>query len=167
MEDRQPVLERGEPMQFPRLKARDLEGRTVELPEGLDGVVNLVVLAFRRDHQYTIETWLPHFARLEEDFPGLEVWEVPALSRSYRIWRGAIDGGMRAGIPEPRVRRHTLTTYTDLRGLQRALDLPDLDEIHLFLLDRSGSIRWRGRGAYSEATLAQLTAALETLSGAS
>jgi hypothetical protein len=154
-------------MQFPRLKARDLEGRTVELPDGLDGVVNLVVLAFRRDHQYPIETWLPHFARLEEGFPDLEVWEVPALSRSYRIWRGAIDGGMRAGIPDARVRRHTLTTYTDLRGLQRALELRDLDEIYLFLLDGSRSIVWQGRGAYSEATLAELTAALETVGAAS
>jgi hypothetical protein len=154
-------------MQFPQLKARDLEGRTVQLPGGLDGSSNLVVLAFRRDHQYPIETWLPHFARLEEGFPGLEVWEVPALSRSYRIWRSVIDGGMRAGISEPRVRRHTLTTYTDLRVLQRALDLPDLDEICLFLLDRSGRIRWRGQGAYSEVTLAALTAALQEVGAAS
>jgi len=154
-------------MQFPRLSARDLEGRTVEIPAGLTGTINLVVLAFRRDHQYPIETWLPHFARLEGDFPGLEAWEVPALSRSYRIWRGAIDGGMRRGIPDPKVRRHTLTAYVDLRGLQRALDLPDLDHIYLFLLDQTGSVRWQGRGAYSEAVLAELTAALTTASVAS
>jgi len=70
---------------------------------------------------------------------------------------------MRAGIPEPRVRRHTLTTYTDLRGLQRALGLPGLDDIYLFLLDRTGSICWQGRGPYSEATLADLSAALATV----
>jgi hypothetical protein len=154
-------------MQFPRLKARDLEGRTVEVPGGLGGAVNLVVLAFRRDHQYPIETWLPHFARLEQDFAGLEVWEVPALSRSYRIWRGAIDSGMRAGITDPGVRRHTLTAYTDLGGLQRALGLPDLEEIRLFLLGKNGSVLWRGRGAYSEETLAELTAVLETVQAAS
>lgn len=154
-------------MQFPQLKAKDLEGRTVELPGGLGGAVNLVVLAFQRDHQHPIETWLPHLVRLEETFPGLEVWEVPALSRSYRIWRGAIDSGMRAGIPDPRVRRHTLTTYTDLRGLQRALDLPDLDQIYLLLVDRGGRVLWRGRGAYSEATLAELSAVLEAAAEAS
>lgn len=149
-------------MQFPRLTARDLEGRTVEIPAGLAGSFNLVVLAFRRDHQYPIETWLPHLARLEGQFPGLEAWEVPALSRGYRIWRGMIDGGMRAGIPDPRVRRHTLTAYTDLHGLQRALDLPDLDHIYLFLLDQAGSVRWQGSGPHSEAALAELTAALTT-----
>jgi hypothetical protein len=148
-------------VQFPRLKARDLEGRTVEIPDDLNGALKLIVLAFKRDHQYPVESWLPHLDRLEEGHPGLTVWEVPALSRSYRIWRGAIDGGMRAGIPDPKVRRHTLTTYTDLRGLQRALELPDLEEIYLLLLDGSGRVLWRTRGAYSEQTLVELTAALE------
>jgi hypothetical protein len=152
---------------FPRVTTRDLEGRTVEIPAGLSGTVNLVVLAFKRDHQYPIETWMPHFARLESDYPGLEVWEVPALSRTYRIWRGAIDSGMRAGVPNPHARRHTLTAYLDVRGLQRALDLPDLDEIHLFLLDRSGNVRWQGHGAYNEATLTALRAALRALTAPS
>ena len=145
------------------MTTRDLEGWTVELPEGLSGAVNLVVLAFERDHQYPIETWLPHFARLEEQFPGLEVWEVPALSRGYRIWRGAIDGGMRAGIPDRHVRRHTLTAYLNLGDLQRSLELPDLDDIYLLLVDRTGDVRWRGRGGYSEATLAALSVALQAV----
>jgi hypothetical protein len=148
-------------MEFPRLTARDLEGRTVDVPEGLSGAFNLVVLAFKREHQFPIETWMPHFAELAKDFPGLEVWEVPALSRSYRIWRRAIDGGMRAGIADPHVRRHTLTSYLSLSDLQRALGLTDLNDIHLFLLDRTGSVLWQDRGGYSEATLAALTAALQ------
>lgn len=154
-------------MQFPKMTARDLEGRTVEIPDGLSGAVNLVVLAFQRDHQQPIETWLPHFVRLEEMYPGLEVWEVPALSRGYRIWRGVIDGGMRAGIPDSNVRRHTLTSYLDLRDLQRALGLPDLGDIHLYLVDRSGSVRWQGRGGYSLATLDALTAALDAVTAPS
>jgi hypothetical protein len=147
-------------MQFPSLETRDLEGRAVRTPEDLSGDVNLVVLAFQRDHQYAIETWLPHFARLVEAYPGFEAWEVPALSRNYRIWRGAIDGGMRAGIADPHVRRHTLTAYLNLRDLQRTLELPDLNDIHLYLLDGGGVVRWQGRGSYSQTTLEALAAAL-------
>jgi hypothetical protein len=143
------------------LTARDLEGRTVEVPEGLSGAFNLVVLAFQREHQFPIETWMPHFAKLAKDFTGLEVWEVPALSRSYRIWRRAIDGGMRAGIPDPHVRRHTLTSYLNLGDIQRALGLVDLNDIHLFLLDRTGDVLWQGHGGYSETTLGALTVALQ------
>jgi len=148
-------------MQFPSLNARNLEGRAVEIPRELSGDVNLVVLAFQRDHQYPVETWLPHFTRLEQAYPGLEVWEVPALPRNYRIWRGAIDGGMRAGIPDARLRRHTLTAYLDLRDLQRALELPDLGDIHLYLLDAAGLVRWHGRGGFSQPTLEALNAALQ------
>jgi hypothetical protein len=155
------------PMIFPRVTARNLEGRTVDIPAGLSGTYNLLVLAFKRDHQYPIKTWMPHFAKLESDYLGLEVWEVAALSRSYRIWRGAIDSGMRAGVPDPRARRHTLTAYVDVRGLQRALNLQDLDDIHLFLLGQSGSVRWQGDGAYNEVTLTALTAALRALTAPS
>jgi hypothetical protein len=151
-------------MLFPSLTARDLEGRTIEIPAGLSLGVNLVVLAFQRDHQQPLETWLPHFTRLEGEFRGLEVWRVAALPRGYRLWRGAIDSGMRAGISDPGLRRHTLTVYLDLSRLQRALDLPDLGDVHLLLVDASGTIRWRGRGGYNEATLVSLRKVLGEVS---
>ena len=152
-------------MDFPRISARNLEGQTVEVPGGLTGRMNLVVLAFLREHQYPIETWLPHLAGLEAKYPGLEVWEVPALSRHYRIWRGAIDGGMRAGIPDPRVRSHTLTSYLDLHGLQDSLGLRDLDDIRLYLLDGGGKVRWEGSGGYDHRTFGSLEGALTQLPG--
>lgn len=152
-------------VQFPKISARNLDGGAVEIPDGLGGTANLVVLAFLREHQHPIETWLPHLARLEEEFPGLEVWEVPALSRRYRIWRGAIDSGMRAGISDPQARSHTLTSYLDLHDLQLSLGLPDLADIHLYLLDGEGRVRWEGSGGYDPGTLLFLEAALAKLLG--
>ena len=70
---------------------------------------------------------------------------------------------MRAGIPDRHVRRHTLTAYLNLGDLQRSLELPDLDDIYLLLVDRTGDVRWRGRGGYSEATLAALSVALQAV----
>jgi hypothetical protein len=145
---------------FPAIQARDLQGKGLDIPADLPGKVNLVLLAFLREHQYPIESWLSHLAQLEQDFPGLEVWEVPALAKSYRIFRGAIDGGMRAGIADPDARTHTLTAYLDLRSLQRALALPDLEDIQLYLLDGSGTIRWHASGAWTGGKLAGLTEAL-------
>ena len=147
-------------MEFPSLSARDLEGRTVRIPEDLSGAANLVIVAFRREHQHEVENWQPHLAELVEAHPALEIWVVPALSRSYRIWGRAIDSGMRAGLPDSHARRHTLVTFLDLRDLQRALDLPDRDDIHLYLLDTDGAIRWHGRGGYSQLTLDAMERAL-------
>lgn len=148
-------------MQFPRLKARDLEGRTVEIPQGLPGVANLVVLAFEREHQEPIEEWMTHLAGLQSESPGLAVWNVPVLPRSYRIWRNAIDSGLRAGIADPSARDRVMTTYVNLRDLQKSLDLSDLSDIRLYLLDRSGVVRWQGCGAYSEPAFEALVEAVD------
>lgn len=152
---------------FPKMTARNLDGRAYEIPRELDGNLNLVVLAFLREHQEPVETWLPHLGELRRRHPGLEVWEVPALSRRYRIWRSAIDSGMRAGIADPAVRSHTLTSYIDLHALQRALGLADLEEIRLYLLDRRGMVLWEAAGGYDATVSASLDSRLSAILGGS
>jgi hypothetical protein len=152
-------------MNFPKISARNLQGQTVDVPDGLTGRVNLVVLAFLREQQHPVETWLPHLADLGKRFPGLEVWQVPALSRRYAIWRGAIDRGMRAGIPDDRVRSRTLTSYLDLDALQISLGLRTLDDIRLYLLDAGGTVRWEGSGGYDPQTFSSLEGAVTQLLG--
>jgi hypothetical protein len=71
-----------------------------------------------------------------------------------------IDGGMAAAIPSEQVRAHTLTVYTDVRRVSKALCLPDTRTIGVFLVGRDGTIRWRGRGACSEPQAAALEEAL-------
>lgn len=146
---------------FPQIDARSLEGRAFRIPRDLGGTANVIVLAFLREHQQPVEEWLPHLALLREENPGVEVWEVPALPRRYRIWRSAIDGGMRAGIDDPGVRAHTLTAYLDLGELKRSLGLPGLEVVRIYLLDRDGRVRWQGSGGFNEAVLASLKAALQ------
>jgi len=148
---------------FPPLSSRDLEGKTFEIPADLPGTFNLVVLAFSRDHRFAVESWLPYFAGLEERFAGLEVWQVPTLDKGYLIFRGAIDGGLRAGITDTKVKAHTLTAYVDVRGLQRDLALAGRDEVELYLLDRLGVVQWHAAGGWTAETLAGLTAVLEGL----
>ncbi len=145
---------------FPPVAAQDLEGRALTIPKDLPGASNLVVLAFSREHLAPIETWSPHFSRLEQDFPGLGIWQVAVLSKTYRIFRTAIDGGMRAGVADARMRAHVLTTYLDLPSLQKALALPDLSDIQLYLVAGSGTIRWHTSGAWTVDKLAGLVEAL-------
>jgi len=68
--------------------------------------------------------------------PGTEVWEVPSLSKGYRLFRASID------------------------GLARALGLGSLDTVYIFLVDCDGAIRWRGEGAPDAEMLAALEAAM-------
>ena len=149
--------------EFPSMTARSLEGKRIRLPEDLPSGPRLVVLAFQRWHTDLIETWEPTLKALEARCQEVTVWEVPALSRLYLPARGFIDGGMRSGIVDPEARSHTLTAYTDLKALARALDLPSLETIYLLLVDPDGTIVWRGEGPADAEQTAALENALEGL----
>lgn len=147
-------------MEFPALRVRDLEGVDYVIPDGLPGGPHVIILAFRQWHQRLVDQWKVPLEEIAQRHPGTEVWEVPSLSKGYRLFRPSIDGGMRAGIPDPEVRRHTLTTYTDLDQLARALELGSLDTVYVFVVDCDGTIRWRGEGSPDAASLEALGSAL-------
>jgi hypothetical protein len=147
-------------MEFPALRVRDLEGVGYLVPDELPGGPHVIVLAFRQWHQALVDQWKGPLEAIAARHPGTEVWEVPSLSKGYRLFRSSIDGGMRAGIPDPTVRRHTLTTYTDLDHLARDLELPSLDTVYVFVVDCDGTIRWRGQDLPDAAALEALESAM-------
>ena len=147
-------------MEFPALRVRDLEGTDYVIPDELPAGPHVIILAFQRWHQTIVERWKSPLQAVVHRHPGTEVWEVPSLSRGYRLFRSSIDGGMRAGIPDAGARRHTLTTYTDLRALARSLELDTLETVHVFVVGCDGAVHWHGEGDPSVAALEALEAAL-------
>jgi hypothetical protein len=147
--------------QFPVVQGRALNGRRVTLPYDLEGDLNVVVVAFKRRQQEDVDSWMPRLRELAAGRAGLRVYEVPTLAGGYRIMRSVIDGGMRGGIPDPAVRAATITLYIDKRPYKAALRIPNEDEIHVFLVERGGRIRWRAAGPFSADAAAALEAALQ------
>lgn len=150
-------------MSFPQLAARDLGGREVALPAGLPGEWNVVIVAFRRQQQGLVDSWVPWLEERAATIPGLRFAEVPAIGLRWQPARPVIDGGMAAAIPDQQTRRRTLTVYTDLRRITEPLGIGDRGTIWLFLVDRVGQVRWRGSGGWDAATAASLAAALTEL----
>ena len=64
---------------FPRLAARDLDGREVTLPAGLPGERNVVLIAFRRDQQKLVDSWVPWLEQRAAADPRLRFVELPAM----------------------------------------------------------------------------------------
>lgn len=147
---------------FPGLTARDLSGREVALPSGLPGERNVVLVAFRRDQQGLVDSWVPWLEQRVATDPGLGFVEVPAIGLQWEPARPAIDGGMAAAIRDEAVRRRTLTLYTDVRRVTVPLGIDDRGTIWLFLVDRAGRVAWRGSGGFDPATAAALDTALVT-----
>jgi hypothetical protein len=141
---------------FRSLRARNLEGAELDLPAAFAGDPSIVIVAFERHQQDDVDSWLPWLGELREGLPGLEVYELPAIKRRWLPARRFIDGGMRAGIPDPATRQRTLTAYTDTGALSRALRIDSTSTIALFVVSRGGVIVWSGRGAYDRNAAAAL-----------
>ena len=66
---------------FPGVRARNLEGLDVELPGGFVGERNVVVIAFQRNHQSFVDSWVPWLDEQAAVDPGLRFYEVPTIGR--------------------------------------------------------------------------------------
>lgn len=145
---------------FPRVVGRNLEGRSFTLPFDLEGKRNVVLVAFKREQQAEVDTWMPLLNSTAASRSDLRVYEVPTLARGYRLMQPFIDGGMRRGIPDASVRAATITLYIDKAPFKRALRIADEDRIHVLLLDREGRVYWRAEGPFDPARGAELAALL-------
>jgi hypothetical protein len=147
---------------FPPLPARNLNGRALALPGSFAGVRNIVLVAFRREHQQMVDSWFPALEPLLAAHPDLRAYEVPILASGYTFVRPFIDGGMATAIPNSAVRERTLTVYTNVTKVIAALQIGSPETISILLVDRNGQISWRSEGAYAAdkgAGLAQVLAA--------
>lgn len=143
-------------MQFPALQASNLNGDKLNLPENFIGQVNLLLVAFQQWQQSSVNTWLPFAENLEARLPEFHYYELPTIRKMNFLARTFIDSGMRAGIPDPDTRARTITLYLDKDEFRDSLDINDESRIHLFLVDRSGNVLWRGQGEYKLETADQL-----------
>ena len=146
---------------FPTVVGTNLEGTTVRLPDQLEGRLNLLLVAFRQVQQADVDTWLPYADALEARRTDVRAYELPVLAAAYRLARPFIDGGMRAAIPDPAVRRRTITLYLDKAAFRAALGVPGEDRIHVRLVDPGGATYWRTEGPWDAAKGAALDAVLE------
>lgn len=151
----------GETMQFPTVAGYNLLRRKLNLPQDLEGDLNLVLIAFQQWQQGQVDTWIPSAKELEQVYPQLRYYELPTIQQRNALAQTFINEGMRAGIPDPVARERTITLYLDKVAFRRALALPHEDDIYVLLLDRQGRVLWRAEGVFSPEKAQSLTQAIE------
>jgi hypothetical protein len=142
---------------FPVVEGRNLEGRALALPADFTAEMNIVVIAFRREQQADVDTWMPALRALASHDTTLAVYELPTIERRFRLMRSFIDGGMRRGIPDAAVRAATITLYIDKGPFKRSLGIANEGAIQVLLVDRAGVVHWRAVGRYTSDAVAELT----------
>jgi len=148
---------------FPQLQASNLEKRLMNLPGDFEGSRNLLLVAFQREQQSQVDTWLREMRRFEEVDPSFRYYELPTIQSPNRLLRWIIDTGMRRGIPDPKARARTITLYIDKAPFLKALGITDEKRIYCFLVDRTGRVLWRTDGVFEESKGLSLRDALQEL----
>lgn len=148
---------------FPQVTGENLAGKRFDLPREFEGDLAFVVVAFKRNQQHDVDSWMPFLKKLTRGRTDVRVYEIPTLGRGYRFMRPMIDGGMRRGIPDPAVRAATITLYIDKTPFRRALRLQSEDSIYVLLVDRDGGIHARASGPFDAAAAASLKQALDAI----
>jgi hypothetical protein len=145
---------------FPAVKASNLEKRELSLPADFEGERNLLLVAFEREQQRDVDTWIREMKRFEESDPGFRYYELPTIQRPNSLVRWFIDSGMRRGIPDRKARERTITLYLDRKPFCDALRIADQKIIHALLVDRAGDVLWRSEGDFDETKGMSLKGAL-------
>jgi hypothetical protein len=154
------VLDQSTEARFPNVTASNLERHEFNLPADFEGERNLLLVAFERDQQKDVDTWLREMKRFEELDPGFHYYELPTIERPNVLMRWFIDSGMRRGIPDRKARERTITLYLEKQPFLDALHITDQKEIYTFLVDRQGKVLWSSEGVFDETKGASLRSAL-------
>ena len=114
-------------------------------------------------HQRLVDSWIPLVQQMEETYPRFRYYEFPVIRGMNPLYRGFINQGMRAGIPDPVARHKTITLYTDKAAFRQALEIANEDDIHVRLVDPVGMVYLAIAGALTRETGQALLDTLENL----
>lgn len=134
---------------FPSLTGIDLHGQEREIPKGFKGEFNIVAVAFQRQQQKDVDTWIPKIEAIIERSDALKFYEIPVIYEVNMANRMFINNGMRAGIEEDNARSRTITVYTSREDFIKLMSMEE-DHIYIFLLNKNGEILWRHKGPYDD-----------------
>jgi hypothetical protein len=133
---------------FPSLKAKNLEGKILSLPEDFSGELNLLLFAFDRDQQADVNSWIAAMPDLLKGQTGISFYEIPTIAKPYKLMKFVIDRGMKSAFKDPEQRARTITLYVDRAAFEHAMRIDTEDRIALALVDKKGNVLWRETGLY-------------------
>ncbi len=132
---------------FPKIEGESLSGKEVTLPDDAEGEAILVAVAFKREAQEMLDSWMNYFEELCE---GKEAYELPVIESSFwKVFSGFIDSGMKSGIPEEK-HDSVVTHYGSASEFKETLEIEDKSLGYVFLLDEDGRVMFKGEGYVDE-----------------
>ena len=149
--NRVPVSER-----LPSVIGESLNGDEVRIPEDLPSGVNVLLLGYKQRAQFDCDRWLLGLAQAETP---IGVREIPTISGMIPgMFSGAIDSGMRSGIPSEDWGSVVTVYGAGADELKRFTGVEGGSNARVLLLDEDGFVQWFHDRGYSATKLLELDA---------
>jgi hypothetical protein len=132
---------------FPEVEGINLGGEAFVLPRDFEGKLNLIFVAFRREQQLAVNTWLPMATLLEDLHKGLRYYELPVHSCVNPVARWLLNRAMRVGIRYPGSQEKTIALYINKDPFRKALGISGEDNIHILVLNEKSQVVWHREGS--------------------
>lgn len=144
---------------FPTIKAENLNEKTFNLPADFPSDRTLLLLGFKREEADTLETWIEGLNLKEKEIAWFEMPVIPSL---YSIGGFFIDGAMRRGTPDLKMRERIITLYTDQRAFASSMGIDDQRlGAYVAVVDRKGNNLGFVQGEFSKAKAAKIITLLK------
>jgi hypothetical protein len=144
---------------MPTVTAESLSEKPFTLPAQLPAERSLVLVAFEREQQTALNTWVAGLNLNDNKLPWIE---TPVIAKPNALLRAFINGGMRSGIQDTAMRDRTITLYTDPVALRKDMGLSgDGKTVWVLVVDRAGQVHAKAEGVYSADKAKPLLAALQ------
>lgn len=122
---------------LPALQAEDLNEQIYQLPSDLPADKTLLLIAYKREQQQDLNTWIDGMGLKTSSAPWLE---LPVLE-DYGSWfKWFVDNGMRRGIKSEFDRSKVVTVYTDKQAFNASMGIATEETVYLAVVSRQGQV---------------------------
>jgi len=149
------------PMPFPEHTGKNLFKDEITIPEDLEGRPALLHVSFDPEQRPDIDSWHEHTDDIKDAIEGVRIYEVAAISTTYRAFAGIIRGKMKDVLTTEDARETCVTFYTDPEDFAKKLGLDTTEVNHAVLLDARGRIIHAERKGFAPKKLDELVEALK------
>ena len=149
---------------FPTVTGKSLDGVEKIMPEEFKGKKAILILGYEQNTQFDVDRWGIGFFTADLVLPPVyEIPTIPGLIPS--LFKGAIDNGMRSGIPQESW-KDVITVYgSDGSTLTKWTGTEGARNCRVILIDERGKVLWMHDKGYGIPPLMSLLDVLKSNGG--
>lgn len=136
-----------------------LDKAKVNLPQDLEGKLNLLLISFEPEQQKDVDTWLPAAQALQHSDFNFRWYQLPVSARENFVFRWWENSSMRTDESDPETWHWIVPLYVNKNEFRRTLQIPNEHDVVALLVDKQGHVLWRSSGSMTPQKRLSLLAA--------